>query len=335
MRDNDPQMPARRACVAALCGVALLLAAGCGSDGGSSSTRSGRKTVQLALDFTPNAVHAPIYAAVRTGADARHRVRLVIRQPGSGPDALKLVAAGKLDMGILDIADLAIARQQHIDVVGVGALVTRPLAALITRDDIARPRDLEGKSVGVSGLPSDPAFLNAIVSHDGGDFSKVRQITIGFNSVTAILARKVQGVPVFWNAEGVALRELGVRTHEFRVEDYGAPAYPEVILVTARKTLQREPEVIKDTLLAIRDGERAVQADPDAATRQIAKAASTDDLRLIGAQIAAVRPIFSPTLQLDRPVLQRWAAFVARLGIVRARPDVDSTFAFGVLGAGS
>jgi putative hydroxymethylpyrimidine transport system substrate-binding protein len=326
-------MPARRACLAALCGVALLLAAGCGSNGGSSDSGSGRKTVQLALDFTPNAVHAPIYAAVRTGADARHRVRLVIRQPGSGPDALKLVAAGKLDMGILDISDLAIARQQHIDVVGVGELVSKPLAALITRDDIARPRDLQGKSVGVSGLPSDPAFLNAIISHDGGDFSKVRQITIGFNSVTAMLAKKVEGVPVFWNAEGVALRERGVGTHEFRVEDYGAPAYPEVILVTARRTLAREPDVIRSTLSAIQDGERAVQADPDAATRQIAKAASTDDTRLIGAQIAAVRPVLSPTLQLDRRAIEQWADFATRLRLVRARPDVGTMFDFGVLGA--
>jgi NitT/TauT family transport system substrate-binding protein/putative hydroxymethylpyrimidine transport system substrate-binding protein len=327
-------MPARRARLAALCGLALMLvAAGCGSGGSSSSNGSGRKTVQLALDFTPNANHAPIYAAVRTGADARHHVRLVIRQPGSGPDALKLVAAGKLDMGILDIQDLAIARQEHIDVVGVAELIDKPLAALITRDDIARPRDLEGRSVGVSGLPSDPAFLNAIVSHDGGDFSRVRQITIGFNSVTAILAKKVQGVPVFWNAEGVALRVRGVRTHEFRIEDYGAPAYPEVILVTARKTLRREPDVIKNTLLAIRDGERAVQADPGAATKQIAQAASTDDTTLIGAQLAATRPVFSPTMQLDRSVLEQWADFDTRLGVVKVRPDVPAMFDFGVLGA--
>lgn len=323
-------MPAR-VCLAAVCGLVLLLAAGCGS-GGSSGSTGGRKTVQLALDFTPNAVHAPIYAAVRTGADARHGVRLVVRQPGSGPDALKLVAAGKLDMGILDISDLAIARQQHIDVVGVGELVTKPLAALITRDDVQRPRALQGKSVGVSGLPSDPAFLNAIISHDGGDFSKVKQITIGFNSVQALFAKKVQGVPVFWNAEGVALRERGVRTHEFRVEDYGAPAYPEVILVTARKTLQREPDVIKNTLAAIQDGERAVQADPAAATKQIAKAASTDDTKLIGAQIAAVQPIYSATLQLSRPVIEQWADWATRLKLLKAKPDVGTMFDFGVLG---
>jgi NitT/TauT family transport system substrate-binding protein/putative hydroxymethylpyrimidine transport system substrate-binding protein len=331
-------MPLRRRARPAVPALAALLvvaiAAGCGSndDNNSESAHGGRKTVQLALDFTPNAVHAPLYAAVRTGADARHGVRLVIRQPGSGPDALKLVAAGKLDMSVMDIHDLALAQQQGIDVVGVAELVRKPLAALVTRSDIARPRDLEGKEVGVSGLPSDPAFLRAVIGHDGGDFSRVHQITIGLNSVTAMLAKKVEGVPVFWNAEGVALKERGVDVHEFRVEDYGAPAYPEVLLVTSRKTLQRDPSMIKDTLSAIRDGVAAVEEDPRAATAQIAKAAQTDDTKLIGAQLGAVSPIFSRSLKLERPVLERWADFDAELGIVKARPDVDRTFAFGVLG---
>jgi putative hydroxymethylpyrimidine transport system substrate-binding protein len=321
----------RRTLPAVLVVVLLLALAGCGS-GDDDDAGAAPKTVQLALDFTPNAVHAPLYAALRTGADRRHGVRLVIRQPGSGPDALKLVAAGKLDLGVLDIHDLAIAQQQGIDVVGVAELVRKPLAALVTRADIARPRDLEGHDVGVSGLPSDPAFLDAVLAHDGGDLARVHQITIGFNAVGAILAGKVEAAPVFWNAEGVALKHRGVDVHEFRVEDYGAPAYPEVVLVTARRTLQRDPARIKGALLAIRDGVAAVRRDPKAATAQIAKAAQTDDTGLIGAQLAAVQPIFSPTLRLDRAVLEQWAGFDARLGIVKARPDVAKAFAFDVLG---
>ena len=322
-------MSARRALL-----VLVLLSgvlAGCGGEDAKSHSPA-PPTVQLALDFTPNAVHAPVYAATRTGADKRRGVRLTIRQPGAGPDALKLVAAGRLDLGILDIQDLAIARQQHIDVVGVGELVTKPLAALITRDDIARPRDLQGKSVGVSGLPSDPAFLNAVIGYDGGDLRKVHQITIGFNAVSGILAGKVDAAPVFWNAEGVALKQRGVKVNEFRIEDYGAPVYPEVVLVTARKTLDRERARIKATLLAIRDGVAAVRADPGAAVTQIAKAAQTDDTKLIGAQLAAVSPIFAGDLRLNRAALERWADFDQRLGIVKRRPDIARAFDFSMMG---
>jgi NitT/TauT family transport system substrate-binding protein/putative hydroxymethylpyrimidine transport system substrate-binding protein len=217
-------------------------------------------------------------------------------------------------------------------VVAVGALVAHPLAALVARSNIARPRDLEGHRVGVSGLPSDPAFLDAIIGHDGGSLSRVKQVTIGFNAVSGILAGKVDAAPVFWNAEGVALQRHHVPIREFRVEDYGAPAYPEVLLITSRATLARESDRIKDALLAIRDGIAAVRSDPQAAVKQIAHEAQTSDTGLVSAQLRAVSPIFDTTLRLDRPVLERWADFDARIGIVKRRPDVARAFDFSLLG---
>jgi NitT/TauT family transport system substrate-binding protein/putative hydroxymethylpyrimidine transport system substrate-binding protein len=324
-------MVARRALLAIVLMAAVALAScGGGDDGNAASGAPPR--VQLALDFTANAVHAPIFGAVRAARDRANGVRLVIRRPGAGPDALKLVAAGRLDLGVLDIHDLAIARERGIDVVAVAALVRHPLAALVARPSITRPRDLEGHQVGVSGLPSDPAFLDAIIGHDGGDLRKVHQVTIGFNAVSGILAGKVDAAPVFWNAEGVALKRHGVPIREFRVEDYGAPAYPEVVLVTARRTLDRERDRIRRTLLAIRDGVATVHDDPEAAVKQIAHEAQTTDTGLIAAQLRAVAPIFATDLRLDRGMLERWADFDARLGIVKSRPDVARAFDFSLLG---
>jgi NitT/TauT family transport system substrate-binding protein/putative hydroxymethylpyrimidine transport system substrate-binding protein len=137
---------------------------------------------------------------------------------------------------------------------------------------------------------------------------------------------------VFWNAEGVALRRHHVPIREFRVEDYGAPPYPEVVLVTARRTLERERARIRATLLAIRDGIRTVDADPAAAVAQIAGEAQTTDTGLIAAQLKAVQPIFATDLRLDRGVLDRWADFDARIGIVKRRPDVARAFDFSLLG---
>jgi putative hydroxymethylpyrimidine transport system substrate-binding protein len=322
-------MVVRRAVLSLLVGVVVLT--GCGGQGGDDASRREPARVELALDFTANAVHAPIFAAVRVGRDRANGVQLVIRKPGSGPDALKLVAAGRLDLGVLDIHDLAIARERGIDVVGVAALVRSPLAALVARPGIKRPRDLEGRQVGVSGLPSDPAFLDAIVRDDGGDPGRVRQVTIGFNAVSGILAGKVDAAPVFWNAEGVALRRRGVPIREFRVEDYGAPPYPEVVLVTSSKTLRRERDRIRRTLVAIREGVASVERYPDAAVDEIAREAQTSDKGLIAAQLRAVTPIFASDLRLDRSVLEQWAAFDARIGIVKRRPDVARAFDFSVL----
>jgi NitT/TauT family transport system substrate-binding protein/putative hydroxymethylpyrimidine transport system substrate-binding protein len=229
---------------------------------------------------------------------------------------------------VLDIHDLAIAQEAGTDVVAVGALVSKPLAALIAQPSIARPRDLEGRTVGVSGLPSDPAFVKAIVSDDGGDFSKIKQVTIGVNAVSRLLTKRVDAVPAFWNAEGVALKQRGLAAREFRVEDYGAPAYPEVLIVTSRKTLARERARIQAALRAIAQGVDAARAHPDEATAIIARAAETDDLKLERAELDAVLPIFADGLRMDRSVLEKWADFEARIGLVKQRPDVNRAFDF-------
>src|SRR3954454_13559774 len=289
--------------------VALVVLAGCG--GGNDAP------VTVALDFTPNPVHAPLFMA----GDG-----LKIVEPGSGPDSLKQVTSGKVDLGVLDIHDLAIARAAGSDVVAVGALVSKPLAALVAQPDIARPRDLEGRTVGVSGLPSDPAFVKAIVTHDGGDVAKVKEVTIGFDAVSRLLTKRVDAAPVFWNAEGVALKQRGLAAPEIRVEDYGAPAYPEVVIVTARATLDAKRERIQAALDAIAAGLRETRAHPDRAVDVIAKAAETDDKALVRAQLDAVLPIFET--KLDRRVLEQWADFDAEIGLVKHRPDVSKAFDF-------
>lgn len=311
--------------VTALCALSALLAAGCGGDDDEAAATR----VRLALDFTPNAVHAPVYAAVRQGFDEDHGVDIEIRPPGSSPDSLRLLESGRVDVGILDIHDLGLARERGADLVGVGALVQRPLAAIVAQEDVRRPRDLGGRRVGVSGLPSDPAVLRAVVEGDGGDYDSIRQVTIGFAAVPNLIEEKVAAVPVFWNAEGVVLRERGVRINEFRVDDYGAPPYPEVVLIVTRETLERRREMVEGVVRAIADGTRAVLRDPEAAAREIARAGSAD-LGLTRAQVEAVLPVLEPPLRLDRAVLERWAEFDARFGILEREPDVDEAFAFGL-----
>ena len=306
--------------------TAALLLAGCG---GGSSHGSGQQPATIAIDFTPNAVHAPIYAAVRKGFDRDHGVKLTIRGPGTSPDSLKLLLAGKADVAVLDIHDLGLARERGADIVGIGALVDRPLAAIICAPDVSRPRDLEGKRVGVSGLPSDPAVLKPVMQADGGNFSKLKLITIGFNAVPNLLAHKIAGVPAFWNVEGVLLQRRGFHPRIFKLDDYGAPHYPEVVLVTKRSTLETRPNLVEGVVAAIADGSRSVLKDPGPAIDDVARAANADR-GLIAAQFAALRPIVDPSLRLDRTVLEQWATFDARFGILRRRPVVSRTFALNL-----
>ena len=310
-----------RLCLPLLAMVAAL-AVGCGD----SSDSGGPTPLSLALDFTPNAAHAPIYAAARTGADQRHGLALRILGPGTGtPDSLKLVSSGRADVGVLDIHDLGLAFERGADIVGIGALVQKPLAAVIAKSSIKRPRDLAGRTVGVTGLPSDVAVLNAVVSGDGGDFSAVKQHTIGFSAVPQMVAGKVDAVTAFWNAEGVVLHTRGVKTSDFRVESYGAPPYPEVVLFAKRSTLEKRRFELRRLLAALADGVRAVHRNPAAAIRQIADV-SDADTPLVKAQLDAVDPLFDPPMRFNQAILAKWATWDTRFGILPRKPNVARLF---------
>jgi ABC-type nitrate/sulfonate/bicarbonate transport system substrate-binding protein len=282
------------------------------------------------LDFAPNAVHSGIYVAKARGYDEAEGVNLRVRTPSASTEGLKLLLAGRADFAILDIHDLALARQQGRDVVGILPLVQRPLAAVLAQPDIATPRDLEGKSAGVTGVPSDTAVLNSIVKGAGGDPDRVRQVTIGFNAVQALLGGKVAGATAFWNVEGVALKAKRPRTKEFRVDEFGAPSYPELVVVATRQALDEQPALARATVAALVRGYLEVLNDPEGAVEAERRYNPDLDRNELQTQLDAVSPAFvgnAPRFGAMQPkVLEDWAQWEARFGITKRPPIVAETF---------
>jgi putative hydroxymethylpyrimidine transport system substrate-binding protein len=201
---------------------------------------------------------------------------------------------------------------------------------VLAQPAIRRPRDLEGKRVGVTGLPSDDAVLRSIVAGDGGDPAGVRATTIGFDAVKAMLARRVDGATAFWNVEGVALRSKRPGIREFRVDDFGAPAYPELVLCVTRETLEERAPVVRATIRALQRGYTQAQVEPDSAVAAVADATRGTDRSALAAQFDAVAPAFTAGAaeygQLRPGVLKAWAAWDRKFGILRTDLDVSKAF---------
>ncbi|HET9119178.1 MAG TPA: ABC transporter substrate-binding protein, partial [Solirubrobacterales bacterium] len=219
--------------VAALLAAALLAAAlvACGGGGAEPGAPNG---ATLILDFQPNAVHSGIYAAEANGYFEDEGIDLHIQEPSSTADSAKLLETGRADFAVMDINDFGIARERGLDLVAIAAIVQRPLAAVIARDrsEIRTPADLAGKTVGVTGVPSDDAVLDTVLRSGGVDPSDVHRVTIGFNAVADLAAGKVDAATAFWNAEGVELQQRDIPVREFRVDQFGAPRYPELVVAT-------------------------------------------------------------------------------------------------------
>ena len=239
----------------ALAALVLLLGAcalaGCGGSGRATTpaSRPGDARPRLRAERRPRG-HVPgDRSAATTGAG----VRCASSAPSSSTDAVKLLRAGRADMAYLDIHDLAIAdEKQPGSLVGVMALVQRPLAAVLAAPASRRPRDLEGRRAGVSGLPSDEAVLRvdrraataATRSGCAGD----DRLPGGRRRCwpAASPRRPASGTP---RASRCSARRPATRV--FRVDDFGAPSYPELVLVTTPATLRRRRAVVTG------DGRRA------------------------------------------------------------------------------
>jgi putative hydroxymethylpyrimidine transport system substrate-binding protein len=314
---------------AALLAAVLLLAgaAGCGGDGAEPGAPQG---VTLVLDFTPNAAHSGIYAAAEEGHFREAGIDLTIRQPGESTDGPKLLEAGRADFAILDIHDLGIARERGFDLVGVMPIVQRPLAAVIARGDgpVRRPRELEGHTVGVTGLPSDEAVVDSEVSADGGDPDQVERVTIGFNAVSSLAAGQVDAVTAFWNAEGVALRRQGIPIRVFKVDRYGAPPYPELVLTTSQQTIEDDPELVDAMVAATTRGYELAYEHPAQALDALLTAVPSLDRADQAAQLRALRPDLHPA-QFDPRTLREWAAWDLEHGLLERPLDVEEAF-YGV-----
>ncbi|MBV9310587.1 MAG: ABC transporter substrate-binding protein, partial [Solirubrobacterales bacterium] len=128
--------------------AAVFGAVGCGS---ASSAGPLQSDATLLLDFAPNAIHAGIYSAVARTYDQGEGVHLHVRAPSAGADSVKLLESGRADFALLDIHDLAIARERGHDLVGILAIVQRPLASVIAAPAVRSPRQLQGRTVGVTG----------------------------------------------------------------------------------------------------------------------------------------------------------------------------------------
>jgi hypothetical protein len=211
------------------------------------------------------------------------------------------------------------------------ALVQRPLATVLASEEVRSPRDLERRRVGVRGRPSDPALLRAVVRAAGGRPGTLRRRTTGPGAIRALLDGTVDAVVGFWPIEGVALRAARPRSRQFRVDEFGAPRYPELVLVAKRTTLQDTPAIVQGTVTALRRAYREVLIGPEEAV-----GALVDRVDGLERRVSRADGRRAPGLSaggrgfgtLDVPALERWAAGRSASGSCaapRRRADVRAT----------
>ena len=140
----------------------------------------------------------------------------------------------------------------------------------------------------------------------------------------------VDAATAFWNAEGVALRRQGIPTRAFRVDDYGAPRYPELVLGHLRELIETDPtwsaSMAGATDAAIASPSPTTAPDRGSGTSLsdllAATPASTE--RRSNSQLDALMAAhaFEPPGRFDAEGARAWARWDVAHGILDSRPDL-------------
>ena len=324
----------------AVLALALTLAA-CGEK--SEDATGADESFALTLDFYPNPDHAGIYMAQKLGYFEEAGLDLSIETPSDPAAPLKQVAAGRSDLAISYEPEVALAREQGLDVVAVGALVNRPLTSLIwlQKSGIKGVADLKGKTVATAGIPYQDAFLKTILARVGLEPGNVKAVNVGFGLLPALLGGSAQAMlGGFSNVEGIDLRERGKAPVVTPVDQLGVPTYDELVLVARRQSLEDNPDKYRLFLSALQRGTEAAVEQPGAATTAITEANPDLEPKLAAAEVEATLPLLGartegqPYGYMDPAEWETFAGWMRDNELIETLPQAGELLDNGYLPSG-
>lgn len=240
--------------------------------------------VNVVLDWYPNAVHGFIYEAIEKGYYEQEGLKVNIQFPSNTNDAISLTAAGKADLGIYYLQDVAMARgNENIPVKAVGTIVQSPLNIVLSLKDknINSPKDLVGKKIGYAGTELSEAIIGTMLENVGAKKDSVTTVDVGFDIMSSMTTGNVDAtIGGFINHELPDMEEQGFQMNYFSPTDYGVPNYYELVFVAGEDNLNKNSDKIKRFLKASKKGFEDMKANPDEALKILMKNQNAENFPL-------------------------------------------------------
>ena len=279
----------------------------------------------LILDWFPNVDHLPIYVARHQGFFADEGLEIEIISPSETSDALKLAAAGKVDLAVSYEPQTIIAAARGLDIVVVGRLIEHPLTTLLflKGKGIKTPQDLEGKKIGYTVPGLMDVLLDAFTRLNG--IQQYEAINVGFAIVQSLAAGKVDAVMgPFKTYETVTMAHKGYEVGYFELEKWGIPDYDELVFVTSKKILNKKQAALKAFQRVIARAIEYVRKNPPTALKNYIKQVPQADIKIETEAFQLTLPYYATHQKLDVKRWQEFADFALQYGLIEKKVDVTN-----------
>lgn len=240
--------------------------------------------VTVILDYVPNTNHTGMYVALDKGYYEEEGLDVEIIEPTDGATAT-LVAQQKGTFGISYQEDVTIAltAEDPLPIKAIAAIIQHNTSGFVSLADsgIESPADFEGKTYAGWGGPGESAVLEACMTKEGADFSKL-SVVISDGSGFEALGKSCDLMWFFegWDSviaemNGCALNYMELRQLDERL-DYYTP-----VIIASDAVLESDPEMVSAFLRATARGYEDTIEDPDGAAEVLSAHAPDYDVEML------------------------------------------------------
>ncbi len=228
---NAPQTGAasRNRARAGLSLVAALLAGsaliGCDATPASTNgSETAQHQVRIALDWTPNTNHTPLFVAEALGYFRDEGIDVTfLDYSTAGSDTV--LDSGNAELGVSFHDGSILAQTAGANVVTVLALQqdwTFGLGVMASNTRITRPKDLDGATFASTGGPIERALVTELIRADGGE-GTIDVIELGAAAYEAVETGKADAVLPFIAWQGLQAERAGTPYRIFSFGEAGLP----------------------------------------------------------------------------------------------------------------
>ena len=259
--------------------------------------------ITFVTDYGLYGRHAYYFVAIEKGYYARENLEIeIVRSPGSA-NTIKQVANGTAQIGFADAFAVVLGRaNDEVPVKLVAMIYPRPPHAVyvLKESGIAKPKDLEGKTLADTAFSSVPKLFATYAKAAGFDASKTKWITANNDALPGMLtAGRVDGIGQF--TVGEPLLTVAATPKEvlgLPYADAGLDYYSNGI-VAADATLQSNPELVRRFVRATLEGLKTAMANPNEAGEILHRRHPEIDLKIAVEETEKVRQL---ALQPNAPL---------------------------------
>jgi putative hydroxymethylpyrimidine transport system substrate-binding protein len=304
--------------------------------------------IKMALLTQPLIWDAGVFAAVDHKFFEAEGIEVEFVSPSTPADGLKLLASGGVQFATAHSTEVITARSKGLPVVSIATNHQYGMAGIMVpaTSGVTSLKQLEGKTLGITGIPYNRTMLEYCLTSAGVDPSKVNIVIVGFTPMPLLLSKRIDGLgdAITWSEPAMYNIQLDKPPDDKSTYKYfafyqnGLPRYYTLGVVASEDTVNKNPELARRFLRAwVKGLDWAINNQKAAidGMRQHVPEINEKEAAANFAEIARISQ--SPETQAhglgwqDPAVWAKQEEFMREHGVISAKVDIGQAMTDGLL----